>query len=306
MRAKRKCKGCGKQFEPSRRNQKYHCEACRKNRYERTRAGRERKVKYSLSLLGTIAQAKYDSSDGGQHRKLMYRISHPKLTRRDGYYSPAIMPTNRLQAEEILKNPKKSPAAVKAAAKKLLKPIYAHRDKCDATSKKKYKMIREETFRIAMEKDIRPEEAFELLKQQWTERGIQPRYWFRWERYCTPDEWEELQIHKLEMDVQALATEKNIPLEEATAQFKKEIWDKAMKGVMFRASVQGRINPGGQYTIEQFNSCMLDVANRFDFQWAGGQPVWIGSKNQQPKVTYGFRRLGHPPDDAPSLPSTTD
>jgi len=63
-------------------------------------------------------------------------------------------------------------------------------------------MIHDETLRIAQEKDIRPEEAFELLKQEWTKRGIQPRWWFKWETYCTPEEWEELQIHRHEVKVQ--------------------------------------------------------------------------------------------------------
>ena len=292
MKQPRKCKGCGKRFEPSRPNQKYHSVACRKNRYERTRAGRERKVRYSLSLPGTIAQAKYDSSDSGRHRKYMYRATHPKLKRRDAFYSPKHVPTNRLQAEEILKNPKKSPAAVRAAAKKLLKPIYAFRAKCDATSETKHKMIREETFRIATENDIRPEEAFELLKQEWTKRGIKPRWWFDWPRYCTPDEWQELQLHRLEVKVQELATERNIPLDEAMAEYKKEIYKKAVQGVSFRVQMQGMINPSGNYTEAQWNDCMNDAASNFDFQWAEGKPVFIGPENHWPTPRVVFRRIG--------------
>jgi hypothetical protein len=221
------------------------------------------------------------------------------------------IPTTRSEAELILKaalilkaeGPSKK---MKAAAKTLLKPIYAHRDKCAATSKKKDKLIHDETLRIALEKDIRPEEAFELLKQEWTKRGIQPRWWFTWERHCTIEEWEELKIHQHEVKVQALATEKGISFEEATKEYKDRIYKDAIGNGMFRAEMIGRMNPTGKYTQAQFNMCMNDTASSFDFQWAGGKPFFLGPKKDWPTPEVKFRRLGTAAHTPPQLPNTTD
>jgi len=302
----RKCKGCGKPFEPSRSNQRYHTEACRKGRYDRTRAGKARKIKYSTSLLGTIAQVKYDSSESGQERKTRYRGTHPKLTKHDAYFSPTVAPTNRKQAEAMLNQPENLTPEVKRAAKKLLKPIYARRDKSDATSRMKFKMVHDETLRLAAEKEIRPEESFELLKQLWTDRGINPRWWFNWERFCSLDEWEELQIHNLESEVQDLATEKSIPFDVAMVEYKKGLVNKLRGDAIFRADLQGRCMPGGEFTSEQFNNCVLDVANSFAFQWAGGVPTFAGLERDYPKPNYRFRRVGHSVPRPDSVTSTTD
>jgi hypothetical protein len=306
---RRKCKGCGKRFRPSRPNQEYCAGVCRKNRYELTRAGKERKREYRLSLLGTIAQAKCDSSLKGQDRKQRYRTAHPK-PRPARFFYEGQMPTNRSEAELILKHidqqPKKQRARVRAACKALLKPIYAYRDKCAATSTAKDKMIHDETLYIAQEKDIRPEEAFELLKKEWTKRRIQPRWWFRWERYCTPEELEELQIHRHEVKVQALATYKSVSFDEAMKEYKDQLYKDIIADVMFRAELMGKMNPTGKYTQEQFNRCMNDAASRFDFQWAGGKPVFLGPREEWPTPEIKFRRPGTPAPSAPSLPNTTD
>jgi hypothetical protein len=312
----RKCKGCGIEFTPSRPNQKYHNDACRKTRYERTTAGRQRKVKYSLSLSGTIAQAKYDRSYQGEDRKRRYYTAHPK-PRKARYFFPGQIPANRSEAELILEHieqqPKKVRSTVRTAAKKLLKPIYAHRDKCMSTSVKKSEIIREETLRIAQERAIRPEEAFEVLREEWTKRGVEPQRWFKWENYCTLDEWEELQIHRHEAKILALVAERNcegtaapILFSDVMVEYKNRLRKEALSEVLFRATMQGKINHGGKYTTEQFNRCMNDTASTFDFQWAGGGPIFIGPEKDWPTIKVKYRRAGPVDRGVTGMPSTTE
>ena len=174
-------------------------------------------------------------------------------------------------------------------------------------------MVREETLRIAQEKDIRPEEAFELLKEEWKTRGVEPQRWFRWEGYCTPDEWEELQIHGHEVKIQALVTERNLEgncapvlFNDVMVEYKERLCKDALSEALFRAQMQGRTNPSGRYTTEQFNRCMNDTASRFDFQWAGGKAVFLGSQKDWPELKVRYRRTGHLGRAAGSMPSTTD
>lgn len=97
------------------------------------------------------------------------------------------------------------------------------------------------------------------------------------------------------------------PIEQATAEYKKQIVTEARSNAMYRNEViSAAAGHEGKYASEDFNMCMLDVANSFDFQWAGGKPLFIGLPKDFPTVTYGFRRVGPPESIAGEGPNSTD